>query len=298
MEMAEANHSFSGFVELKDRTLLQFSGADRLRYLNGQVTNDVSKASLSEAIYACVTDAKGKLQADIFIRELPGEIYLVDAAPDVRETLAMRLDRYIIADDVELEDVTENYVVFHMSEGDIPEIESATWTGTCTRFGNTGTDLIVPAADADSIRGRLTDSLGSADPQDIEVARIKNGFPAWGKELVEGMLPPEAQIEERAINYEKGCYIGQEVISRIKSVGRVNRLLCRLKTVEGNASEGALLFTEDAEGERKQIGEITSTTGSGSSQFSLGYVKRDYAAPGTELVSDKDGEPLSVKVLG
>ena len=296
--MTEANHSFSGFVELGSQTLLQFSGSDRLRYLNGQVTNNVSNGTLTEAIYACVTDAKGKLQADIYIRELPDERYLIDASPEVRESLALRLDRYIIADDVELEDVTEEYVVFHTMDTDVPEFDSAVWTGSCARYGNGGTDIIAPVAVADSIRAQLIESIGKADPDEIEAIRIKNGFPAWGKELIEGMLPPEAQIEDRAINYEKGCYIGQEVISRIKSVGRVNRLLCQLQTIEGNASESTPLFAKGTEGKAKSVGEITSTTGSGDAQICLGYLKRDHANPGTELSSDEDGEQFSVKVLG
>ena len=98
--------------ELKNRSQLLFSGPDRLRYLNGQVTQDLRKLSTERALPACVTSAKGRLQADVWISDL-GTSLLVDAHPAVAETLLARLERYIVADDVSVEDQTRTHTLFH-----------------------------------------------------------------------------------------------------------------------------------------------------------------------------------------
>ena len=278
--MQDQNLTFPGVLELKGRTLLRFSGADQLRYLNGQITNDVAKASPSEAIYACVTDAKGKLQADIYVRELPDGRYLIDAAGELRESLSVRLERYIIADDVEMEDVSDSYKVFHFMDGDAGSGLNIAWTGDCARFGSVGRDVIVSTEIIEDSSAVLRDRLGDADPDLVESVRIRNGVPTWGRELTEGMLPPEARIEERAINYEKGCYIGQEVISRIKSAGKVNRMLCRIRVIEGTAVVGDKLCVEK-NGESVRVGEITSVAI--AANFGLGYVKRNYSGMALNL---------------
>src|SRR5262249_31576425 len=91
------------FADLSARAKFRVTGADRFRFLNGQITNDLRKASETVAIEACVLNAKGKVNAHIFIAAL-GESFLVDAEPDLRETLEARLERYVIADDVQIED--------------------------------------------------------------------------------------------------------------------------------------------------------------------------------------------------
>src|ERR1051326_5782980 len=102
-----------GFLDLSARAKLRVTGADRFRFLNGQITNDLRKASETAAIEACVLNAKGKMNAHIFIAAI-GESFLIDAEPELRETLRVRLVRYIIADDVEIEDVTDQYSLFHV----------------------------------------------------------------------------------------------------------------------------------------------------------------------------------------
>src|SRR3954465_7402139 len=92
------------FFDLSARTKLRVTGADRLRYLNGQISNDLRKASERAALHACVLTAKGKINADIFVIA-DGESFLIDSDAAMREQLAARLERYVIADDVQLEDV-------------------------------------------------------------------------------------------------------------------------------------------------------------------------------------------------
>src|SRR6185437_11085667 len=120
-------HSESGrpiFVDLSKRAKLRITGVDRLRFLNGQITNDPRKASETSAIEACVLNAKGKIDAHIYVFAL-GESFLIDAAPDLRETLKLRLERYVIADDVEIEDVTDQFALFHVLVGEAPVLGNA-----------------------------------------------------------------------------------------------------------------------------------------------------------------------------
>src|SRR6266404_3576952 len=177
------------FVDLSERAKFRITGTDRLRFLNGQITNDLRKASETFGIEACILNAKGKTDAHIFVSASGGS-FLVDAAADLRETLNIRLERYVIADDVQIEDVTDQFSIFHVS---LQELSSR---------------------------------LALCDSDAAEVMRIEQGIPRWGRELTNEIIPIEANLEQRAIDYQKGCYIGQEVISRIKISGQTNKRLC------------------------------------------------------------------------
>src|SRR5437899_13006593 len=102
------------FFDLSARVKLRVTGADAFRFLNGQITNDLSKASESAAIQASILNAKGKLSAHVFVSKENDAGFLLDADPELREELPARLDRYIIADDVQIEDLTERFSIFHL----------------------------------------------------------------------------------------------------------------------------------------------------------------------------------------
>jgi tRNA-modifying protein YgfZ len=127
------------FLDLSARAKLRVSGADRFRFINGQITNDLRKANETAAIEACVLNAKGKLNAQIFIAAL-GEAFLIDAEPELRETLRARLERYVIADDVQIEDATDEFSLFHLFTGDPPALESGRIV-SARRFATTGWDI-------------------------------------------------------------------------------------------------------------------------------------------------------------
>jgi folate-binding protein YgfZ len=262
-------------IDLGARTLLRLSGSDRQRYLNGQVSNDVRKLDGNNSITACVTTLKGKLDALVHIIEHEGA-YLIDSEPELREPLLARLDRYIIADDCELDDVSDDWRLIHVLEDFEPDpADAAILARRSERLGQSGTDQWLPAGAP--LPGGLT--FLSAD--EAEALRIRNGVPKWGAELTPDTLPAEAGLDLTAIDFHKGCYIGQEVISRIKSVGRVNRKLVRLRVPdEIPAAEpiapGMRLFDPDRESE---VGVLTSVAGSEA----LGFVKRDHDRPGTRL---------------
>ena len=286
-------------LDLGARAKWRLAGADRIRYLNGQVTNDIRRARPDAALAACVTTAKGKLSGLIFVSALP-DFLRIDADPELREPLAARLERYIIADDVTLEDVTDDECLFHLLPPAVPqgiagiagiagiEVRAA------TRLGRAGLDIIAPRGE----HARLLASLGARGiliPAALaESLRIEAGIPRWGAELTEETLPSEAGLDQTAIDFHKGCYIGQEVISRIKSTGHVNRRLTAFTSSSPLAPGMTLHPLEDP---ARIAGEITSAAWSFGLETwaALGYLKRGFAHAALQAHS-QDGVATGVQI--
>ena len=138
----EANVEQGLVFDLSERAKWRITGADRLRYLNGQISNDLRKASETQAVHACVLSAKGKIDAEVFIT-VDGEAFLMESERGVAEALAARLERYIIADDVQIEEVTEEFALFHVSGAEVPAISIEVKRRAALRYGVAGTDLWV-----------------------------------------------------------------------------------------------------------------------------------------------------------
>src|ERR1041385_994796 len=117
-ELSQTRHTV--FLDLSQRAKFQITGTDRVRFLNGQITNDLRKATEKIAIETCVLDAKGKINAHIFVSAL-ADGFSVDVGPKLREALRTRLERYIVADDVQIEDVTDHFSLFHILSEESPK---------------------------------------------------------------------------------------------------------------------------------------------------------------------------------
>ena len=286
--------------DLSGRAKLRISGADRLRYLNGQISNDLRKATEAQAIHACVLTAKGKINADVFITA-DGDSFLVDTDAEMRELLAARLERYVIADDVQIEDVTEAFGLFHVAREAAPTPPDGAKSARVERFGCAGTDIWLPRARHDEAYAELSARILVCDEACAETFRIERGVPRWGRELSEEIIPTEANLEASAIDYAKGCYIGQEVISRIKMSGQTNKRLCGLVILSDAAvPAGFRLSSTDG---AKDVGWITSVTTSArvGKRIALGFVKRGHQEIGTRLQAIRpdgpQGESIAVEVV-
>jgi len=278
-------------MRLPGRTILRLQGGDRHRFLNGQCTQDVQELPEGETRYACAVSAKGKLSGDFFVRSAGDSLWL-DAEPELQEPLTARLDRYIIADDVELIDETGAYAMFHLVPPmALPEEWADAVHSRNDRLGRLGIDLLVEASRAEETARILGENGIEIQEPLAELSRILAGYARWGRELNESTLPPEALLEERAISYHKGCYTGQEVISRIRSIGRVNRTLVGL---EGPAvlESGMKLRTPsgDDAGVISSWAALDDLTGVG-----LGYRKR--AAAEASLLQVEQSSKLVVQPL-
>lgn len=234
--------------------LIEATGSDAVRFLNGQLTQNVRSLGQLTRL-SCITDAKGKLQhlVEVLAGPAEGSIW-VACRPDESAAVLERLDRYLIADDVALVDLTGSW---HRQRTTSPAsgaaiVRHASWPGSdwfdvWTRESPSSADIL------------LSDD-------EIEEMRVLAGVPQWGAELVPGMLPPEAGLDTTAVSFNKGCYIGQETLSRIKSAGKLNRRLT-LFAVEGQVAAGDALA---ADGET--CGEVTSVAPSGT--HALGYLRK------------------------
>ena len=271
--------------DLSERAKFRVSGSDRLRFLNGQITNDLRKASETEAIEACVLNTKGKIDAHLSVCAAP-DGYLLDVDAALRETLPARFDRYIIADDVQVEDVSDEFDLFHFMGPEEPGVPNECRLVAARRLVNTGWDVWVKRIQAKQAREFFSQRWAICDPSQAEALRIQAGIPRWGRELSNEIIPTEANLEERCIDYSKGCYIGQEVISRIKMSGQTNKRLCGLVSVDGSALSPAMRLTTANE-DHRDVGWVTSGDYNPQmqKQIGLGFVKRGFNQPGTHLLA-------------
>jgi tRNA-modifying protein YgfZ len=259
--------------------------------MNGQTTTDVRKLNVNTTQESCVLNSKGHLDAHLFVFATPDAIW-IDTDEEQRKALPARLARYIIADDVIIDDATDEFALFHVLGPTQPQIPGTEFCLNSRRFCAAGWDLWSGPADAPRVRAMLEAQFQFLQPNALETLRIENGVPRWGRELTPEIIPPEARLENRAIDYDKGCYIGQEVISRMKMSGQTRQLLSGVIASEDLAPGLELRSAE------KAVGKITSATFSPRlhAHMALAMIRRGFTEPGTELTAVSHGRVLNVRV--
>jgi folate-binding protein YgfZ len=315
----------AGIVDLSFRSRLCLTGADRQKFLNGQVTNNVKDLKMGEGCYAALINAKGKMQSDLNIFILTTEI-LLDFEPGLAERVTQRLDKYVIADDVQIVDIAPQYgllsiqgpkaesvsrqlglnlelplkpMTFHsVTDATLGEI----YLVNHSRTGSDGFDLYAPTAAMAGMTEKavaVARNLGGRPCgwQAFEIARIEAGIPRFGADMDETNLPPEAGIDARAISYTKGCYIGQEVIARIRTYGQVAKALRGLRladNIKDLPRKGDKLYRGD-----KEIGYVTSAIASPAlkSNIALAFVRREANQIGTELIIRTTAGESTAKIV-
>ena len=302
----------AGVLDLSFRSRLWVRGSHRQKFLNGQVTNQVAGLHAGEGCYAALTDPKGRMVSDLSIYCLPDSL-LLDFEPGFGATVGERLQRYVLGSDVQLADAAQDIgllslqgpksvevarVVMRMAELPARPMSLTSCTdpelgtfhvASTPRVGTSGFDLFVPQVALRPIADRLIQAArtvggGPCGWQALETARIEAGLPRFGADMDETNLPPEAGLEDRAISYTKGCYVGQEVIARLQSRGQVARALRGLRLAEDLPAlpvKGDKLFKES-----REVGHITSAARSPAwhANLALGYVRREVNQAGTDLV--------------
>ena len=258
------------------RTLLRLTGPDRLRFLNGQVTQDLKKLLPNHAVRSAIITSKGRLEADLHIAATP-ESLLIETDFTLRHSLHIRLEKFIVADDVTIEDISLSYNLTHFPSLSSPPTDAPkdSLPFQSSRFREPGLDLWIPSTS-------LYDPPSSPLP-DWEPLRIARGLPLWGIDVGPDTLPPEAGFESDAISSSKGCYIGQEVISRLRSVGHVNRHLCVL----GSENTAPSLLDDCTTSDGTFLGKVTSHTQLAVmlGQIALAMIKRDHATVGNSVLA-------------
>jgi folate-binding protein YgfZ len=320
-----ALHKNVGVLDLSFRSRLCLLGQDRQRFLNGQVTNDINALQVGQGCYAALVTAKAKMVSDLNIYLLQEEV-LLDFEPGLSISVAQRLEKYIIADDVQVVDVAPHYGLLSVqgprstetlsklqSEMEFPArpMHFVKWTDATlgeiyvmnlARTGTTGFDFFVPTGSLEAVWSRLIAGAKIAGGracgwEALEMARIEAGIPRFGLDMDETNLAPEAGLEKSAISYTKGCYIGQEVIARIRTYGQVAKALRGLRLADGMYTlprKGDKLFKGE-----KEVGYITSALSSPvlNANIALGYVRRETNQLGAELILRTSQGDVAVQIV-
>lgn len=202
---------------LRDRAIFRLTGADRVRYLNGQVTNDVAGPLEREAVAACLCSIKGRIEALVWVSAVADSLIL-DGELSQREFLHARLERYLIADDCEITDESDGFrLVHHFIDGG-PGVK-------CRRFAGAGHDLLLPQGEPDPFPPELL-----LTQSEVALHQLTSMLPVAGWEITGQEFPAELGLDELAVSFHKGCYLGQEILSRIESVGKVRRQLALIES--------------------------------------------------------------------
>ena len=286
-----------GLYDLSGRAKIKVTGSDRVRWLNGMATNNVRDLAPGHGVYAFLLNAQGRIQADLYVFQR-GESLLVDTERGQRDKVLQLFDHYIIADDVEIADVSDKLAALgltgpesrHVLERaciaapDLKHLRFAdvAWKDKTVTLLHAGEEVreswqlwIAPER-----AGQLWDALVKAGARPtgttaLNLFRISHGIPKFGVDISERDLPQETG-QKRALNFTKGCYLGQEIVERIRSRGSVHRKFTAF-AVEGTLPEpGAKIMADE-----KGVGEITSSTilplPGGDRPVALGYLRREAA---------------------
>ena len=301
----------AGIGAISARAQIAVAGNDRASFLQGLLTNDIQALTPGTGCYAAWLTPQGRMITDLHVLEA-GDMILLDVPAPLADTILQKLDQFLFSEDVRLASLgaTLRGIWIHGPKAatvlasviaDAPALE--TWSAyQHARLTFNGEPIVVARIDQLGVPGFVTylapdhavalDAAlrangGVAVSQEVlDAARIEAGYPVFGVDMTEDTIPLEAGIEGRAISFSKGCYVGQEVVIRVlhRGGGRVARRLVALRIDGDVPSPGAKLTAGD-----RDVGFVTSGAASPAlGSIALGYVHRDFTAPGTEVIVTGD----------
>ncbi|HWY20474.1 MAG TPA: glycine cleavage T C-terminal barrel domain-containing protein [Candidatus Acidoferrum sp.] len=297
-----------GIYDLGFRARISLTGGDRVRWLNGMVTNNIRDLAAGHGVYAFLLSPQGRILGDMFVHN-HGEALIVETDRSQIEKIAATFDHYIIMDDVEVTDVSDQQTalgltgprsraILNLAGIEVPNLKPL--------------QMITPRCNCDCgclqctvIRGEhesqesyeiwlapndayktwqalLAAGATPVGSEALEMQRIVTGIPLYGVDIRERDLPQETE-QMRALNFNKGCYVGQEIVERIRSRGNVHRKFTGFIAEDTSAiAAGAKIVSDE-----KEVGEVTSVarlrTDSGEREIALGYIRREVGMPGREV---------------
>jgi folate-binding protein YgfZ len=293
----QALRAHAVWLDLSARGKIRVSGDDRARLLHAMSTNHVQQLQPGGGCYAFFLNAQGRILSDVnlFCFE---DHFLLDTEPETRHKLFEHLDRYIIADDVTLSDETDRIATIALEgpqaadvlaklAAPIPETlySTASWDeSTIARVDSTGSGgffLFIPVADRPRV-SELLESAGAiaATPSDAAIVRIENGRPRYGEEITERFLVQETG-QLQAVHFSKGCYLGQEIVERVRSRAQIHRILRHLEIDSSEVPAAGTKLKSDG----NDAAEIVSAAFSPAlgKVVAMAYVRTPHSEPGTEL---------------
>jgi folate-binding protein YgfZ len=292
-----------GICDLRVRAKIALTGDDRVRWLNGMLTNNIRDLAKGNGVYAFLLNPQGHILGDLYAYNR-GDSLMIDTDQSQLEKLLATFDHYIIMDDVELANVSDKLTTvgiagprvrdvlraagFAIAELEPLQFDDVTWQGTAVtvvRGDNTSVESYeawLPPNQVTLIRDALTQAGATlVGTTAAEMLRVAAGIPRYGQDIRERDLPQETE-QQRAVHFSKGCYIGQEIVERIRSRGNVHRKFTGFEVQSAPPAVGTKI---QADG--KDVGEITSVASlplaRGDRPVALGYIRREIATPGRQV---------------
>jgi folate-binding protein YgfZ len=307
------NHA--GLINLSHLGLLRVTGKDRLSFLNGLVSNEVLKLDDGAGVRSALLNTKARVLADLYLYAREDDL-LIDTGDVPGGKVRDILERYIITEDVQVKDASSEFVHLTMQGPKAAESAKELFSITVSemkplhhkmigptmiiirdRTCQSGFDMIIPVDEGEAVwQGLLLKGVTPAGLAALEILRLEAGYPRYGVDVDENTIILEAGYKD-AISFNKGCYLGQEVVARATHIGRVNKNLVQFQTDSDHApGPGSKLFATD-----KEAGYVTSATFSPGLKavVGLGYAQREFAKVGTRLFvnSDKGQMPTVITKL-
>lgn len=303
----------AGVMDRSWHAVLRLTGPDRHAFLQGMVSNDILALAPNQGCRAAFLDTTGHILADLHVWNAPDALLIV-TDPQVSARLLQTLDTYLIMEDVQIADVSAEWALLSLvgdgahnavsallSSPLPPDLPPMTLHAAACLDGAQGfvavpardavpaLDLWLPTAFAPAVwEALLSQGVVPVGERAAEILRIEAGDAAWGRELSDATLLPEADLPG-TVSYTKGCYIGQEIIARLRARGHANRALRGILLPDSAPvpHAGATLHAaEQGPDAGREIGRITSAVASprfGGRALALGYVRREFMEPGTAL---------------
>lgn len=282
----------AGLLDRSRRGKLLAAGPEAAEYLQGQVTNDVEALAPGEGCYAALLDRKGHMRADLRVLRLADDQVWLDIEEVATATVLRHLEMYKVGRDVEIADVTgERALVSVIGPGAVelsgvgrlsPEhahravqIDGRSCRAVATDLG---IDLIAPSGDAEGLCSALRGAgVVEVSEAAAEILRVESGRPRYGAEMTEATIPAEAGLDERAVSFTKGCFIGQETVARLHYRGRPNRHLRGLR-LEAPVDAGDAVRLGD-----REVGTVgTACVSPALGPIALAIIRRE-AEPGDRV---------------
>lgn len=291
-----------GLLE-RERAFIEVRGPEAGEYLQGQITNDAEGLAAKSGCYALLLDRKGHVQTDMRLLRLDGDHFRIDAPTSAGPALLKHLETYMIGRKVEIDETAAGLIsllgpgsiaVTGLAPGDEFASTQSTIAGSeCLVVAtDAGLDVICPPARVAAVRDQLVaDGAVPVSQAAAEILRVESGRPALGGEMNAAPMPAEAGVVERAVDFTKGCYIGQEPVARLHYRGRPNRHLRGLR-LEGPVSTGDKIYLDD-----RDLGRIgTSVFSPASGRIALAILRKE-AEPGAEVrIESADGDVAATVV--
>lgn len=325
-EYSSVRDTGAGLIDLSSRGRMLVTGSEAVAFLNGLITNDMKTLAENSWMPAAFPNVQGRLLASVRVVRLQDKVtakgavpsFLVDTEARSRESVLQNIQRFTMAGDFHVNDVTNQTAQLSVQGKDAPGILAKVFDNDvaglpafgatsirdelfgevtifrATQTGEDGFDLVVNNDNAAGLWAGLQNAGARPVGHDaLEMLRIEAGIPRYGIDMDESNVVTETALDD-AVSYTKGCYVGQEIIARIKYRGHVAKKLSGLICGQAQLQTGDVILSADG----KEIGRLTSTTHSPklNQSIALGYLKYDYLAAGTDVKIVSGNESFSAQV--